>query len=58
MINTIRLWNRAFTKAEEVQAPRYAKQKRSQESREGFIESFVKLFESQADLVVRNLNKD
>ena len=58
MINSVRIWTRkparpffAAIEKEEKSAPR-----KEASEREGFFQSFFKMWENQANLVIRNLN--
>jgi len=58
MINTVRIWTRKparpfFAAIENEEKPRRSKET---SPKVGFFSSFFKMWENQADLVIRNLN--
>lgn len=60
MINTVRTWTRKPSQAFAATNQAERKQEKVQEAkpRVGFFKSFYQMWETQADLVVRNINRD
>jgi len=61
MINTVRTWTRKPSQvlnAATNQAERKQEIVREAKPRVGFFQSFFQMWETQADLVVRNINRD
>ena len=59
MINTVRIWTRKparpfFAAIESEETPRQSKEAAP---KVGFFTSFFKMWENQADLVIRNMNE-
>ena len=61
MINTVRTWTRKPSRVSQAamnQTEQSRETVREAKPRVGFFESFFRMWETQADLVVRNINRD